>query len=29
VKGDEFHIIRAREDYADLVRGEMIPAFLK
>src|SRR3989475_13017536 len=29
VKGSEFHVIRAREEYADLVRGEMIPAFLK
>jgi diaminopimelate decarboxylase len=24
----EFHVIRAREEYADLVRGETIPAFL-
>lgn len=29
VKGDEFHIIRRRESYEDLVRGEEIPAFLK
>src|SRR5881296_1380616 len=29
VKGGEFHVIRSREEYADLVRGEMIPAFLK
>jgi len=28
VKDAEFHVIRAREEYADLVRGEMIPAFL-
>jgi len=29
VKDGEFHVIRAREEYADLVRGEMIPAFLQ
>src|SRR6266849_5671517 len=29
VKDGECHVIRAREEYADLVRGEMIPAFLK
>ncbi|MBI5185283.1 MAG: diaminopimelate decarboxylase [Nitrospinae bacterium] len=29
VKGDEFHVIRRRESYEDLVRGEEIPAFLK
>ncbi len=29
VKDGEFHVIRAREEYTDLVRGEMIPAFLK
>ncbi|TAL12935.1 MAG: diaminopimelate decarboxylase [Nitrospirae bacterium] len=28
VRGGEFHVIRAREEYADLVRGETIPAFL-
>ena len=28
VKDAEFHVIRAREEYTDLVRGEMIPAFL-
>lgn len=28
VRGGEIHVIRAREEYADLVRGEMIPAFL-
>ncbi len=29
VRDKEIHVIRAREDYADLVRGETIPAFLK
>ncbi|MBM4124543.1 MAG: diaminopimelate decarboxylase [Nitrospira sp.] len=29
VKGGEIHVIRARETYADLVRGESIPEFLK
>ncbi len=29
VKGDTFHVIRERETYADLIRGEAIPAFLK
>ena len=28
VRDGEFHVIRARETYADLVRGERIPAFL-
>jgi diaminopimelate decarboxylase len=28
VKDKELHVIRARESYEDLVRGEMIPAFL-
>ena len=28
VKGDTFHIIRERETYDDLIRGERIPAFL-
>jgi len=28
VKGDEVFIIRARETYADLIRGETIPAFM-
>ena len=28
VKDSEIHVIRAREDYADLVRGESIPEFL-
>jgi len=28
VKDGAFHVIRAREEYADLVRGETIPAFL-
>jgi diaminopimelate decarboxylase len=29
VRDKEIHVIRAREDFADLVRGETIPAFLK
>jgi diaminopimelate decarboxylase len=29
VKGWEYHVIRARETYEDLVRGEAIPDFLK
>lgn len=29
VNGGEFHIIRKREDYEDLIRGEQIPGFLK
>ncbi|TAJ34474.1 MAG: diaminopimelate decarboxylase [Nitrospirae bacterium] len=28
IKGSEIHVIRARETYADLVRGETIPEFL-
>jgi diaminopimelate decarboxylase len=28
VKGGEFHVIRARETYDDLVKGETIPSFL-
>jgi len=28
VKGGDVHVIRSREDYADLVRGEVIPEFL-
>ena len=28
VKGDEIHVIRARETYDDLIKGETIPAFL-
>jgi len=28
VKGGDVHVIRTREDYADLVRGEVIPEFL-
>jgi hypothetical protein len=28
VKGGEIHVIRGRESYEDLVRGESIPAFL-
>jgi diaminopimelate decarboxylase len=29
VKGGEIHVIRARETYEDLIRGEAIPEFLK
>jgi len=29
VKDGDIHVIRAREDYADLVRGESIPEFLQ
>jgi diaminopimelate decarboxylase len=29
VKGGEIHVVRARETYEDLVRGEAIPEFLK
>jgi len=29
VKGDEFFIIRVRETYEDLIRGEMIPTFCR
>lgn len=29
VKGGEIHVIRERETFDDLVKGEMIPAFLK
>jgi diaminopimelate decarboxylase len=28
IKGDEIHVIRARETYDDLIKGETIPAFL-
>jgi diaminopimelate decarboxylase len=28
VKGDRFHVIKTRENYADLVRGESLPPFL-
>jgi len=28
VKDSEVHVVRARESYDDLVRGETIPAFL-
>jgi diaminopimelate decarboxylase len=27
-KGDAYHVIRTRESYEDLVRGETIPDFL-
>ncbi len=29
VKGDQYYVIRARETYEDLVRGELIPDFLE
>jgi diaminopimelate decarboxylase len=29
VKGEQYHVIRARETYDDLVRGEVIPDFLE
>jgi len=29
VKDDAFHLIRERESYADLIRGEQIPSFLE
>jgi diaminopimelate decarboxylase len=29
VKDDTFHLIRERETYADLIRGERIPSFLE
>jgi len=29
VRGGEIHVVRAREEYADLVRGEVIPEFLR
>lgn len=29
VKGDQYYVIRARETYADLIRGEVIPDFLE
>ena len=29
VKGDRFHVIKTRENYADLVRGESLPPFLE
>ncbi len=29
VKGDRFKVVKAREGYEDLVRGETVPAFLK
>jgi diaminopimelate decarboxylase len=28
VRGDQFHLIRERESYDDLIRGETIPEFL-
>jgi diaminopimelate decarboxylase len=29
VKDDAYYLIREREQYADLIRGERIPAFLE
>jgi hypothetical protein len=29
VKGDEFFVIREREGYTDLIKGECIPGFLE
>ena len=29
VKGDQYHVIRARESYEDLITGEVIPDFLQ
>ena len=29
VKGDRFNVVKARENYEDLVRGETVPEFLK
>jgi len=29
VKDGKFHVVRKREEYADLTRGERVPAFLK
>jgi diaminopimelate decarboxylase len=29
VKGKKFHVIRKREDYKTLIKGEKIPSFLK
>ena len=29
VKGDRFHVIKTRENYADLVRGESLPPFFE
>jgi len=29
VKDRKFHVVRKREEYADLTRGERVPAFLK
>jgi diaminopimelate decarboxylase len=28
VKDDQFYVVRARESYEDLIRGESIPPFL-
>jgi diaminopimelate decarboxylase len=29
VKGADFHVVKAREGYEDLIRGESLPPFLK
>ena len=29
VKGDRFNVVKARENYEDLVRGETVPPFLE
>jgi hypothetical protein len=29
VKGDRFNVVKAREGYEDLVRGETVPPFLE
>jgi diaminopimelate decarboxylase len=29
VKDDRFHVIKTRENYEDLVRGESLPPFLE
>jgi diaminopimelate decarboxylase len=28
VRDGQFHVVRAREEYADLVKGEVIPDFI-
>jgi diaminopimelate decarboxylase len=29
VKGGQFHVVKARESYEDLIRGETVPPFLQ
>jgi hypothetical protein len=29
VDGDKYYVIRARENFDDLIRGEVIPEFLR